>query len=332
MWRRIAELVEPCPAHHQPSSCVALAVATNHSTTAAKSASLKSKLKVRAGHHIRTAEARLRMPPLRVGNDNAQEPRSPLNGETMALLTLRKPTIEQTRRGGFGLDRELIQSILKHAKPLGHHEAPANLNLGFGFLYYALVRALRPKHVLVIGSGYGFSVVCLALALKDNAKGNLTFVDPSYSVLVDGPFKTIGGAAQWADEQSVTAHFARFGVDGYVTHHRLRSEEFFLRYDGLRLPEIDIAFIDGNHSYHDVKADFTSTVRHSRRNSYILLHDTNIYVRELVRHAGVKRWLGVIKRQPELFEVVDFPFASGVAIVRVLKDKAWTALQSASAR
>ena len=250
----------------------------------------------------------------------------------MAILTLERPTIEQARQDGFCLDPELILTILQHAKPLGHHEVPANLNLGFGFLYYALVRALRPQHVLVIGSGYGFSVVCLALALKDNAKGHLSFVDPSYSVLVDGPFKTIGGAAQWIDPQRVAAHFARFGVERYVTHHRLRSEDFFMRYDELRLPEIDIAFIDGNHSYNDVKADFTSTVRHSSKNSYVLLHDTNIYVRELVRHAGVKRWLRAIKRQPELFEVVDFPFASGVAIVRVLKDEAWAALQSSSAR
>lgn len=47
---------------------------------------------------------------------------------------------------------------------MGHHEGPDRLNLGFGFIYYALVRALRPKHVVVIGSGYGFSVVAHAAA------------------------------------------------------------------------------------------------------------------------------------------------------------------------
>ena len=45
-------------------------------------------------------------------------------------------------------------------------------------------------------------------------------------------------------------------------------------------------------------------------------------MREFVRHAGVKRWLRV-QRYPDLFEVVDFPFASGVAIVRVIEDDAW---------
>ena len=79
----------------------------------------------------------------------------------------------------FSLDPILLREILDHAKPLGHNEKPDNLNLGFGFLYYGLVRALRPRHIVVIGSGFGFSVVCLALGLKDNGQGQLSFVDPS---------------------------------------------------------------------------------------------------------------------------------------------------------
>jgi len=63
----------------------------------------------------------------------------------------------------FSLNTALLKDILHRAKPLGHNEAPDNLNLGFGFLYYGLARALRPKHLLVIGSGFGFSVVCFAL-------------------------------------------------------------------------------------------------------------------------------------------------------------------------
>jgi predicted O-methyltransferase YrrM len=238
-----------------------------------------------------------------------------------------QPTIE-----GFSLDAELIETILRHAKPLGHNEVPDNLNLGFGFMYYALVRALRPKHVVVIGSGYGFSVVCLALAMKDNGKGRLSFVDPSYSVFADGPFKTVGGTSQWDEPEKVKRHFARFGVDEIITHYRVRSDEFFAAYGQWRLPEIDMAFIDGSHAYDHVKDDFVSTLRHSHKNTYVLLHDTNIYVRELVRHAGVKRWLNTVRGEKELFEVVDFPFSSGVAIVRVLEGDAWKCLDSHSAR
>lgn len=229
---------------------------------------------------------------------------------------------------GFSLSPDLICDILRHARPLGHHEEPHELNLGFGFLYYSLVRALRPRHVVVIGSGFGFSVVCLALGLKDNAKGRLSFVDPSYSVLTDGPLKTVGGTSQWDDPHKVERHFARFGVEQLLTHYRIRSDEFFARYAEWRLPGIDLAFIDGSHAYDDVRQDFVSSLQHAGRNAYLLLHDTNIYIREMVRHAGVKRWLKTIQREKDAFEFVDFPFSSGVAIVRVLVDEAWKCLQS----
>jgi predicted O-methyltransferase YrrM len=230
-----------------------------------------------------------------------------------------KPSFDNS----FCLNPSLLRDILDHAKPLGHHEDASTLNLGFGFVYYGLVRALRPHHIVVIGSGFGFSVVCLALGLKDNGGGSLTFVDPSYSVFRDGPLRTVGGTAYWDDPQKVRAHFRRFGVDRIVTHHKLTSAELFTDYDARQLPPIDLAFIDGNHSYADVRDDFLNVLRHSRRNSYVLLHDTNIYVREFLRHAGVKRWTKVVAARASDFEVIDFPFASGVALVHILRSGAW---------
>ncbi len=222
----------------------------------------------------------------------------------------------------FSLDPAVLSDILRHARPLGHNEDRETLNLGFGFIYYGLIRALRPKHVMVVGSGFGFSVVCLALGLRDNRRGRLTFVDPSFSIFRDGPFRTIGGQSQWEDPDKVREHFTRFGIEDIVTHHKLTSEEMFQCYDALALPPIDVAFIDGNHSYKNVSRDFTATVARARKNAYILLHDTNIYLRELVRHAGVKRWLNELSALDDEFEVLDFPFASGLAVVRLLQDPA----------
>ena len=95
--------------------------------------------------------------------------------------------LEQSAQSPFSLSTSVLRDILQHARPLGHHEQRDTLNLGFGFVYYGLVRALRPRHVLVIGSGFGFSVVCLALGLRDNGRGVVTFVDPSFSMLRHGP-------------------------------------------------------------------------------------------------------------------------------------------------
>lgn len=218
----------------------------------------------------------------------------------------------------FSLNAALLQEIFERAKPMGHHEEMEHLNLGFGFLYYGLARALRPKHLLVIGSGYGFSVVCFALGLKDNGEGMLTFVDPSYSLLRNGPFKTLGGVNHWGRPEKVREHFKMFGVDEIVTHFKLRSDQFYESYGSLGLPDIDLAFIDGNHAFEDVKHDFNKTLEHVRKNSYILLHDTNIYVREMFGHSGVNKWLKMIRDRYDLFEIVNFPFSSGVALVRVL--------------
>jgi hypothetical protein len=229
-------------------------------------------------------------------------------------------TLPRAKPAVFSLNGPLIAEVLSYATPLGHHEDAATLNLGFGFLYYGLVRTLRPRHVVVIGSGFGFSVVCLALGLKDNGRGRLSFVDPSYSFLKDGLLRTVGGTGQWTEPDRVRQHYARFGVDRWVQHYKMTSAAFFAEYAQHDLPEIDIAFIDGNHSYEDVRHDFLATLRHAHRNTYMLLHDTNIYVRELVRHAGVKRWLKRLGAERKAFEIVDFPFASGVALVRVLCD------------
>jgi len=236
-------------------------------------------------------------------------------------------TIRSIEPDPFSLDPVLLRAIFDHAKPLGHNEQRDRLNLGFGFLYYGLVRSLRPQHILVIGSGFGFSVVCLALGLKDNSLGRLSFVDPSYSVLKEGPLRTVGGTGQWDEPKRVMARFRRFGVEHLVTHFKHTSADFFADYGERGLPRIDLAFIDGSHAYGDVRHDFLKVLEHSHRNSYILLHDTNIYVRELVRHAGVKRWLKALGKEKEHFEVIDFPFSSGVALVRVLSEGAWEPLR-----
>jgi len=226
----------------------------------------------------------------------------------------------------FSLSDGVLGDILKFAKPFGHNENTKKLNLGFGFIYYGVVRALRPRHTLVIGSGYGFSVVCLALGLKDNRKGRLTFIDPAYSLLKDGPLATFGGRGVWADEEKVKHHFQRFGVTDIVTHYKMRSDEFFPAYHNLHLPPVDLAFIDGSHAYKDVKYDFIRVLERSSKNTYIFLHDTNIYVRELIRHAGVKKWLKFIKAREEAFEVINCPFSSGVALVRVMNPDVWREL------
>jgi hypothetical protein len=236
-------------------------------------------------------------------------------------INLKRSFIEEQE--SISLNSGILKDIFTFAKPFGHKEDAKNLNLGFGYLYYGLARTLRPQHTLVIGSGYGFSVVCFALGIKDNGRGNLSFIDPSYSLLKNGPFKTIGGVGFWDNEAKVKSHFQRFEVDHLIRHYKMRSDEFFPLYETMQLAPLDLAFIDGSHAYKDVKYDFIKVLERSKKNTYILLHDSNIYIREILQHSGVKKWLNTIKVYKEFFEVIDFPFSSGMAIVRVRKANAW---------
>jgi len=72
-----------------------------------------------------------------------------------------------------------------------------------------------------------------------------------------------------------------------------------------------------------VRYDFAETLMRSRKHTYIFLHDTNLYIREIIRNAGVRKCLMGVKRRKDLLECIDFPFSSGVAMVHVLEDDAW---------
>ena len=65
----------------------------------------------------------------------------------------------------------------------------------------------------------------------------------------------------WRDPGQVRSHFARFGVEDIVTHYKHTSEEFFARYAEFGLPTIDMAFIDGNHSYAHVQHDVAASLK-----------------------------------------------------------------------
>jgi hypothetical protein len=100
----------------------------------------------------------------------------------------------------FSLDAKTINLIIRETYPSYQATSLDDANLGFGFLFYAFMRLLRPEKILVIGSKAGFSVVSFALGLKDNAgtgvkrvncydteltysggRRILYFIDPSHS-------------------------------------------------------------------------------------------------------------------------------------------------------
>src|SRR5205814_2118217 len=70
---------------------------------------------------------------------------------------------------------------------MGHGQRVEDRNLGFGWVYYALARLLRPERVVVIGSYRGFAPLGFGKALHDSVAMNVSPVygpDRAYTCTV----------------------------------------------------------------------------------------------------------------------------------------------------
>jgi predicted O-methyltransferase YrrM len=131
------------------------------------------------------------------------------------------------------------------------------------WLLYGLARSLKPKVCVEIGSARGKSACAIGLALRRNGGGKLYAIDPH-------------SATDWNDSNSVdtfgliTEHLRRAGVEDYVEIVRKRSGEAARGWQR----KIDLIFIDGDHSYEGVKADWQTFLPHLNRFGVVAFHDT----------------------------------------------------------
>lgn len=192
---------------------------------------------------------------------------------------------------------------------MGHAQRADDLNLGLGWLYYALGRIVRPTKVLVIGSFRGFAPMIFAKAVADNLEGGeVTFVDPS---LVDG---------FWRDPEAVQAHFARFGITN-IRHHLMTTQEFVETDTYRDLDGLGIVFVDGLHTEAQARFDFEAFKDKLAPEGIILLHDSRriklstLYGEGKHYVHGVKHFTDHLKTVAD-YEAFDLPFGDGVTLVR----------------
>jgi predicted O-methyltransferase YrrM len=130
-------------------------------------------------------------------------------------------------------------------------------------LLYGLVRALHPSVCVEIGSARGKSACCIGLALKENRHGKLYAVDPH-------------APTEWNDDNSVDTfktmrrNLHAAGVANYVEIVRKFSQDFAASWTR----EIDMLFIDGDHSYEGVKRDWDMLHPKVSRFGVVIFHDT----------------------------------------------------------
>jgi predicted O-methyltransferase YrrM len=207
------------------------------------------------------------------------------------------------------LNPVVVRQLLERLVPLGHHacsvdQAIAAGDLGMGLMYYAFARLLRPTRVLVVGSLRGFSVVCLALGLEDNDHGTLDFVDAGR---VD---------EFWRHSSAVRDHFAAFHVQDRIRVHVTTTADYVERTRGAA-PDLDLLFIDGDHSESGTRFDHQQLGRLVRPNGYILFHDSYAAGARFSEWQ-VAEYLGSLDE--ELHEILNFDQALGLTILRRLPE------------
>jgi predicted O-methyltransferase YrrM len=192
---------------------------------------------------------------------------------------------------------------------MGHAQRADDANLGLGWIYYGLARALRPRSVVVIGSWRGFVPLVFGKALADNLEGGaVTFIDPS---LVD---------AFWTEPARVEAHFLRFGVAN-IRHHRATTQEFVRGAAFRELDDVGVLYIDGLHTAEQARFDYEAFRDRFAPGALVLFHDTlrvrtsRIYGEDKAYEHRVKDFVASLRTDPQL-ELLDLPVGDGLTILR----------------
>jgi len=204
-----------------------------------------------------------------------------------------------------------ISQLYEHRSLLlmGHAQRRDDLNLGLGWLYYAIGRMVRPATAVVIGSYRGFVPLVLARSLADNSEGGrVHFIDPS---LVD---------SFWKDTSRVHDYFGSLGVTN-ISHHFQTTQQFVESAAYGELSQVGIVFVDGFHSAEQARFDFEAFAGKLSPEGMILLHDSVWPFRSTIYGPGreyehtVHDFVADLKGRSE-WQVLDFPLGDGVTLVR----------------
>jgi predicted O-methyltransferase YrrM len=199
---------------------------------------------------------------------------------------------------------------------MGHSQRTEDLNLGLGWLYYALGRIVRPRRAVVIGSYRGFVPLVFGKALSDNLEtGEIIFIDPS---LADN---------FWKDGDTVRKYFHSFGVDN-IRHFLMTTQEFVVTEAYHTLGEVGLVFIDGYHSEEQARFDYLAFEKLLAPRGVVLFHDSmvvredKVYGVDKAYEMGVKYFIDQLKLDAGL-QLLDLPFgATGLTLLRKSADDA----------
>jgi predicted O-methyltransferase YrrM len=174
------------------------------------------------------------------------------------------------------------------------------------WVLYGLTRSIKPQVCLEIGSARGKSACAIGLGLLRNGAGKLYAIDPH-------------APTEWNDTRSVdsfgiiTRHLQRAGVTAHVEIVRQNSVAAARGWTR----KIDLIFIDGDHTYAGVKADWDLFLPHLSEFGVVVFHDTLWDIRPETRgraDMGVPQFVEELRAQG--YPVITLSQNFGVSLVQ----------------
>ena len=209
-----------------------------------------------------------------------------------------------------------------------------DLHLGDGLIVYSIIKHMRAKNCVCIGSGGGFVPRIMTQARYDlhqqgifEGNSDYNWGDIGATYVVDA-CNGIGGPNDLENEESF------YRKSFHPRFIKSTSERAYYDFFVIQDIKIDVLFIDGDHSYEGVKLDFELYSKLMSPKGIILIHDTDSeYEESLIvsedakkdyhRFDGPSRLIKELQQNSEwnlvnLFNfriLSDKPSSSGITIV-----------------
>lgn len=174
--------------------------------------------------------------------------------------------VQQPSSIGSEMENELyLTDVIREMDklPCAH---PASVNQDVANTYFALTKMWRPLLIVEIGCFIGFSTQHFAEALRHQGFGKIISIDA-----FDWSVETKRGIENRHDVAEYYRHKA--GLEGIITFIKGYSTEVYSQLASQLHQQIDLLYIDGDHSVTGAFADFNTYYNDLRVGGHLILHD-----------------------------------------------------------
>lgn len=208
------------------------------------------------------------------------------------------------------MNKKIVETLKNYYHARDHNNDYKRGNLGFGFIHYALIRNLRPKNILVVGSQRGYVPAICGLACKHEGLGRVTFVDAGFDMNAEGEEakRSWGGLGIW--KTATKDYWKPLGLENFIEILCMTTEQFVSHYTSR---EFEYIYIDGDHSYEGVKKDFNLLWDHLKEGGYMVFHDVLVEKETDWGKCGVKKFWEELKKTRGFLTI---PFEAGLGIIQ----------------